>query len=416
MAPAPTRAAALEKLDAFVPLAGAEYASKRNFDFGPGKHASVSALSPYIRHRVISEVEVLEAVLSRHGPSEADKFIQEVFWRTYWKGWLEHRPSVWLGYLQQVKSALTVVEQNTNEGAAYQRAIAGNTGIEPMDSWVTELVETGYIHNHARMWFASIWIFTLKLPWVLGADFFLRHLLDGDPASNTLSWRWVAGLHTKNKAYLATPDNLATYAGTRFFAEGQPAGIDTLAAHAESIDEPALLPPRAPQLPPPTTVGPAAGLLLTEDDMHLDLPGQPVAVALWMPEADASERTSEQVRRFKAGIGKDALARAEHKWPGAVSKSVLTNLPAIADWVRREQLKQVYAAYLPVGYAAMQCARLEEALTAEGCLLQFVARDYDRSVWPHADKGFFKLKKKIPSILVSLDLATPTNAPHDNKV
>jgi deoxyribodipyrimidine photo-lyase len=66
---------------------------------------------------------------------------------------------------------------------------------------VQELVETGYLHNHARMWFASIWIFTLRLPWELGADFFLRHLLDGDAASNTLSWRWVAGLHTKGKHY-----------------------------------------------------------------------------------------------------------------------------------------------------------------------------------------------------------------------
>ena len=67
------------------------------------------------------------------------------------------------------------------------------------------------MHNHARLWFASIWIFTLKLPWELGAAFFLEHLHDGDPASNTLSWRWVAGLHTKGKNYVASADNIEKF-------------------------------------------------------------------------------------------------------------------------------------------------------------------------------------------------------------
>ena len=100
--------------------------------------------------------------------------------------------------------------------AGYRAAIDGETGIECFDAWSAELCETGYLHNHARMWFASIWIFTLKLPWRLGADFFYRHLLDGDAASNTLSWRWVAGLHTRGKPYAARADNIATYSGGRF--------------------------------------------------------------------------------------------------------------------------------------------------------------------------------------------------------
>ncbi|MCK7502530.1 MAG: hypothetical protein MZW92_81430 [Comamonadaceae bacterium] len=72
------------------------------------------------------------------------------------------------------------------------------------------------LHNHARLWFASLWIFTLELPWALGADFFLRHLLDGDPASNTLSWRWVVGLQTPGKIYLARADNIARFTAGRF--------------------------------------------------------------------------------------------------------------------------------------------------------------------------------------------------------
>ena len=69
---------------------------------------------------------------------------------------------------------------------------------------VKELKETNYLHNHARMWFASIWIFTLDLPWQLGAEFFMKHLYDGDAASNTLGWRWVAGIQTQGKNYLAS--------------------------------------------------------------------------------------------------------------------------------------------------------------------------------------------------------------------
>ena len=90
----PTRTAALEKLSAFVPKAARDYAAQRNYDFGPGQHAAVSTLSPYLRHRLITEAEVLEAVLGRYSLSSAEKFVQEVFWRTYWKGWLEMRPAV----------------------------------------------------------------------------------------------------------------------------------------------------------------------------------------------------------------------------------------------------------------------------------------------------------------------------------
>ena len=111
---------------------------------------------------------------------------------------------------------LTVLEKDKRLRAGYLAAIDGETGIECFDAWSAELRETGYLHNHARMWFASIWIFTLKLPWRLGADFFYRHLLDGDAASNTLSWRWVAGLHTRGKPYAARADNIATYSEGRF--------------------------------------------------------------------------------------------------------------------------------------------------------------------------------------------------------
>ncbi|MCA1943125.1 MAG: hypothetical protein LDL15_05910, partial [Yonghaparkia sp.] len=232
--PEATRAAGLARLADFVPRAGRAYAAERNADHGPGDRSNVSTLSPWVRHRLVTERELAAAVLERHSLSAAEKFVQEVYWRTYWKGWLERRPSVWTRYAASVAPTLDTL--SAADRTTYDDAVAGRTGIDGFDHWARELVETGYLHNHARMWFASIWIFTLRLPWQLGADFFLRHLLDGDPASNTLSWRWVAGLQTVGKTYLATADNIARYTDGRF----RPRGLAT-AAHA--IDDDAPIPP-----------------------------------------------------------------------------------------------------------------------------------------------------------------------------
>lgn len=182
----PTRAAGLAALADFVASAGRTYAENRNYDHGPERRENISMLSRYLRYRLVTEEEVIAAVHARHPGEAAGKFIQEVLWRTYWKGWLQLRPAVWEDYLVDV---MRIEAQLGGARRDYERALAGNTGIDCFDAWIGELVEHGYLHNHARMWFASIWIFTLRLPWQLGAALFWRHLYDGDPASNTLSWR-----------------------------------------------------------------------------------------------------------------------------------------------------------------------------------------------------------------------------------
>ena len=113
-------------------------------------------------------------------------------WRTYWKGWLELRPSVWTDFLIELKK----IKEEFQNNQTYKNAIEGKTNVECFNYWVNELKENNYLHNHTRMWFASIWIFTLNLPWQLGAEFFMQHLYDGDAASNTLGWRWVCLLYT----------------------------------------------------------------------------------------------------------------------------------------------------------------------------------------------------------------------------
>ena len=190
----PTRTAALARLEEFLPAAG-RYAAERNY-VREG-HDNVSRISPWVQKRLLLESEIVAAARDRWSFPAVEKFVQEVYWRTYWKGWLEQRPAAWTRWSEAVprlRASLTAEQRST-----LAAALAGRTGIAGFDAWAKELVATGYLHNHARMWFASIWIFTLKLPWELGAAFFYEHLLDGDVASNTLSWRWVAGLQTRGR-------------------------------------------------------------------------------------------------------------------------------------------------------------------------------------------------------------------------
>ncbi len=203
-----SRLEALTKLNKFIESDISNYNSKRNFDFGVTDRNNVSCLSPYITHRLISEYETAKLVLKKYPFQKVDKFIQEIFWRVYWKGWLELRPKVWSDFIEDIKT----IEENEK----YLQAVNGKTEIECFNDWVNELKNFNYLHNHTRMLFASIWIFTLGLPWQKGAEFFMKHLFDGDAASNTLSWRWVAGIQTKGKNYLAKSWNISKFTNNKY--------------------------------------------------------------------------------------------------------------------------------------------------------------------------------------------------------
>ena len=203
-----SREGALKQLNDFANSQLNNYSFKRNFDLGPNDKSNVSCLSPYISHRLITEYEVAKIVLSNFPYQKIEKYIQEIFWRVYWKGWLELRPQVWSDFIEDLKT----LKEDDN----YKKAINGETQIECFNDWVKELKENNYLHNHTRMWFASIWIFTLNLPWQKGAEFFMKHLFDGDAASNTLSWRWVAGLQTKGKHYVAQSWNISKFTNNKY--------------------------------------------------------------------------------------------------------------------------------------------------------------------------------------------------------
>lgn len=399
----PGRAAGLNRLAVFVPAAGRHYANGRNSDHGPDRRSNVSGLSPYLRHRLVLESEVLEAVLGQHSLAASEKFVQEVLWRTYFKGHLETRPEIWRRYRTNLAGQVAALAGKGGFRRTYETAIDGRTGIDCFDAWVEELQETGYLHNHARMWFASIWIFTLRLPWELGADFMLRHLLDGDPASNTCSWRWVGGLHTRGKTYLARPDNIIGFTGGRFSPQG-------LAKDAMPLDEPAL-PAARPARPP--LAGSAGtgrtGLLLTEEDLHAEsLPLAGFEITAIAGACDVAGRSplpvAGAVEDFTHDCLADALVRAGAHWSQPAIPLRGLNAITLGDWARQQGLTRIVTAYAPVGPVAEALAEAAPKLARDGVALVEIRRSFDETCWPHATRGFFALKERIPELLGKLGI------------
>lgn len=399
----PTRAAALTRLNAFVPLAGRLYAAKRNMDGGADQRGNVSVLSPYVRHRLITEEEVLLAVLAKHTASAAEKFIQEVFWRTYFKGHLETHPMIWSNYTAARDDKIS----NIGQYNGYEHAIEANAGIDCFDAWVTELRETGYLHNHARMWFASIWIFTLRLPWELGADFMFRNLLDGDPASNTLSWRWVGGLHTKGKTYLARADNIKTYTEGRFNPKG-------LANTASTLEESPIASAKLLRAAENTFPSGRLGLLLTEEDMRpesLDQGNAEVVAIAGATRAGARSplEISKHVHAFTNGAMADALKSASGSFGAPFETLQALSALDVESWARKYKVDTVATAYAPVGPTATALTDITKHLQSKGIRLVEVRRDFDTLAWPHGTRGFFGMKDKIPNLLRTLRIGPDTD-------
>ncbi|MEI6572378.1 MAG: FAD-binding domain-containing protein [Alphaproteobacteria bacterium] len=388
----PSRAAALQRLSDFVPLAGAHYAAGRNTDYGPDHPASVSRLSPYLRYRLITEEETVRAVLQHHSYEAAEKFIQEVLWRTYWKGWLAMRPEVWHRYQRECD----VLKEQYRDDPALKAAEQGETGIEGFDQWAKELVQTGYLHNHARMWFASIWIFTLNLPWALGAAFFLRHLLDADAASNTLSWRWVAGLQTPGKTYLATTENIARFTNGRFFPKG-------LALSADARVEPPLAAPKPlSALKPLESTAPTI-LLLHADDLHPELyrlKKENVRVVFFVN--DRRLFWGEKAHDFIAASHDDLKKRIAQQYDLPLIYLSTDSTNQLMDYAKSNAIKQIVTPYAPEGLVSVWLRSFELDLSTAGLSLFHYRRMWDETFWPHATKGFFSFKEKIPTILREL--------------
>lgn len=388
-----TRAEALARLADFVPRAGRAYAARRNFDSGPGLRDNVSCLSAAIRRRVVTEGEVAFAAHHAHGAA-AEKFVSEVAWRTYFRGWLELRPAIWRRYLAELEHDTARLGTEPGLARAYAQAVAGTTGIDAFDAWAAELVDTGYLHNHSRMNYASIWVFTLGLPWTLGAAHFYAHLHCACPASNTLGWRWVVGLQTAGKAYRASATTIRAMSG------GRHAVAAPLSARADALGEaPVPAPGAVPAPPPPRAL--RSGLFVTTEDLAVEqldfAPAQIVAVAA--VDRIGGNPSAGKRAHAEASLA-DGFERAAAHWrvPGARIDGA-EPVAALVAWARAHALEQVVTAYAAVGPVADMLAEADGALAREGIGMARVLRAWDRAAWPHAARGFFHFKARLPALL-----------------
>jgi hypothetical protein len=375
------RTEALDRLSYFCENFLSQYSKNRNFDFGRDKRDNTSCLSKYITHRVIDELEVIRLAHSKYPYLSIEKFIQEVFWRTYWKGWLELRPRVWQVYRQDLIK-LEGEKKNIN----YQNAIHATTTVECFNDWVNELKETGYLHNHARMWFASIWIFTLKLPWQLGADFFLKHLLDGDAASNTLSWRWVAGLQTKGKHYLATPWNINKFSAKKY----ENLKLNEKAACLFESEDFAQTPLHFDKIDNENSLF----LIHNLDSCYLLKYKEKKFNHYGLFDFNSlleKEGYSKNVINFKNQINLEILEQIKAEFN---NNTVFKNLNELLKVIKENNIKCVIMPYLTCGYENDFINELKKKIK-----IYYLARDYDQFCFPFSTKGFFAFKEQIPKIL-----------------
>ena len=375
-----SRAKAVDKLNNFVENNLIDYSKLRNFDFGPSNRSNISCLSPYITHGVINELEVIDKSLKKFSFSKNEKFIQEVLWRTYWKGWLELRPNVWSDYLIELDNVRNQFKNNQN----YLDAIEGKTDIDCFNQWVVELKENNYLHNHTRMWFASIWIFTLELPWQLGAEFFMQHLYDGDAASNTLGWRWVAGVQTQGKHYLASEWNINKFTNNRFQniklnENATPIFSDkTYPVNKKDFLNSEILEDQT--------------LLIFENNMTFEFSDfkehKFKKILLVLNNTNRAIKLSEKVLKFKADLLRDQKIRLEEK-------SINCEIINIDDL--KNIAENVYALYPTVGenFDFIQNNNLKN--------IKLLYRKLDQFSWQYCNKGFFNFKNYIPKIIAKFN-------------
>ncbi len=373
-----SRSKALDKLNKYIENNILNYNAKRNFDLGVNNRNNVSCLSPYITHRLINEYETVKLVLRKYPFQKVDKFIQEIFWRVYWKGWLELRPKVWTDFIEDLKT----IKDNDE----YLKAVKGETEIECFNDWVNELKNFNYLHNHTRMLFASIWIFTLGLPWQKGAEFFMKHLFDGDAASNTLSWRWVAGIQTKGKNYLAQSWNISKFTNNKY--------------KNVKLNETALpIVDKREYKISPFQINRSEGindeLIVFENEMHIDFFDFKKYKKIYFILLDNKYRSiklSSKVIDYKKAVIKSQFNEYQFK-------AELLDENGLLKLVKNS--KKFDVVYPSIGE---NFSFLKRLLKKNDLDINFITRKEDEFCWKFSNKGYFNFKSNIPIILSNFKL------------
>lgn len=378
----------MQRLEEFLGQAP-RYAAVRNHVV-PG-HDNVSRLSAALSHRLITEKEVVEAALRRHSFRSIEKFLQEVMWRGYWKGWLEWRPVVWDRYAAAVRKL--AAGQTIEEREACALLVEGRSASGMMNHFARELVETGYLHNHARMWWASYWIHHAGLPWALGAKFFMDHLLDADAASNTLSWRWVAGLQTKGKTYLATEQNIRKFCAPEVVERAGGVGFQTGVTARPLVDgeNSELLELSEKHVPCeyPASVGEKrVGMVLHDEDLSVETsPLAGLKPALLLQFVAGGTEPASPRRQWLSQARSDAVVRARaHFGCDVMTCHSIDDLVSAAIQANIEELVTMQPFVGPLRDAL---ERLSAKLLDRGIRFAVLARPWDNALRPYAQRGFF---------------------------
>ena len=379
--------------ESYLPNTGSYYRDNRNYSYDLiNNRNTTSLLSPYIRYRLLSEEDIIKKTLSINSFTKTEKFIQEIYWRTYWKGWLEHRPDVYEDYITKRNELL----KNLSNTSKYQKAINGETHLTFFNDWIKKLKEDGYLHNHVRMWFASIWIFTLDLPWQLGANFFMEKLLDGDPASNTLSWRWVAGIQTKGKHYLARKNNIIKYGNIEIndntklneqavcLEESQSYFAKDLVfdnSKTDSLDS----------------------ILIPTEDLNFILNNEFKFKNIFsgVPLNDYndhnfSQKVKDHIKKITISNFKDNNFYKDYEYIIEFENYY----EKFANWAIKNNIKKIGLPYVTKG----NWNKIYQKLISDNPSINFVYlyRKYDMQAWQFAKKGFFNFKKHIPELISKL--------------
>ena len=378
----------------YLPKTGLYYERNRNYSLDvQTKENTTSLLSPYIRYRAISEETILKKVIEYSGTKKAEKYIQEIFWRTYWKGWLEHKSDVYLDYINEKNKLL---EEFKNK-KYYLNAINANTNLSFFNEWIRDLKENGYLHNHIRMWFASIWIFTLKLPWQLGADFFMQNLLDGDPASNTLSWRWSAGIQTKGKNYLARKNNIEKYSNIKLkpneileedavpLIENKDYKISNLEISNISNNLDIL------------------NIIIPSDEINIlkDLKIKKCNAFGGYPKEDYNDHNfSKKILHHIKNLVLSCYRDDDFYKNIDIETSFDNYYSDLDKWIVKKNIKIIHLPYVTQG----NWKKIYKKIIKKYPSINFITfnRNYDINSWIYSKKGYFKFKQNIPEIIKNL--------------
>jgi len=229
----------VERINNIDPI---KYAKTRNFING-----DITYLSPYLSRGVISVQQIKESVLQKGFKAyQIEKFLQELAWREYYQ-------RVWQVKKENIFSDLKQDQTDFLHHQIPTAIVNAATGIESIDAHINTFYKTGYLHNHIRMYLAAIVCNNAKSYWLAPSRWMYYHLLDGDLASNSCSWQWVAGSFSSKK-YYCNQENINKYTHTN----QQETFLDHSYEHIAVMPVPNALEPIGPvdltTILPPTSV------------------------------------------------------------------------------------------------------------------------------------------------------------------